>query len=225
MKTFINKLPIINHLAQKIKFIYLSCFFTSSERYWTQRYKSGRNSGIGSYNKLAEFKAEILNTFVKNYHIKSVIEFGCGDGNQLKLASYPEYIGYDVSEKAVSMCQETFKSDKSKVFKLVKEDENERSELVLSLDVIFHLVEDEIFESYMRRLFSAAERYVIIYSSNTDKNRKIRPPHVRHRKFTDWVDKNISNWKLLKHIANKYPRKGSTVEGSSSDFYIYERSL
>ena len=30
-----------------------------------QRYKKGGNSGAGSYNHLAEFKAEVLNQFVK----------------------------------------------------------------------------------------------------------------------------------------------------------------
>src|SRR5437899_4317923 len=58
------------------------------------------NSGLGSYDKLAEFKAEVLNGFVKENTIKSVIEYGCGDGNQLKFAEYPSYLGFDVSVKA-----------------------------------------------------------------------------------------------------------------------------
>ena len=34
------------------------------------------------------------------------------------------------------------------------------------MDVIYHLVEDEIFESHMAALFNHATRFVLIYSSN-----------------------------------------------------------
>lgn len=36
----------------------------------------------------------------------------------------------------------------------------------MSLDVIYHLIEDEIYNKYMNNLFMAAEKYVFIYSSN-----------------------------------------------------------
>ena len=80
------------------------------------RYVEGGNSGAGSYNRLAEFKAEILNRFVKENHIKNIIEWGCGDGNQLMLAEYPLYIGFDVSATAIKMCKEKFLLDKTKKF-------------------------------------------------------------------------------------------------------------
>jgi hypothetical protein len=41
-----------------------------------------------------------------------------------------------------------------------------RFDLELSLDVIYHLVEDEVFDAYMRSLFAHAGRFVVIYSSN-----------------------------------------------------------
>ena len=50
--------------------------FTTSSDYWEQRYKTGGNSGAGSYNRLAEFKANFLNRFVIEHEIRSVIEFG-----------------------------------------------------------------------------------------------------------------------------------------------------
>ena len=37
----------------------------SVSNYWDQRYKKGGNSGAGSYGRLAEFKAEIINKFIK----------------------------------------------------------------------------------------------------------------------------------------------------------------
>lgn len=90
-----------------------------SESYWIDRYQSGRTSGDGSYGQLAEFKAEIINAFVRNQNIRTIIEYGCGDGNQLMLSKYPAYIGFDVSSDAVSMCKQTFFDDSTKVFKLM----------------------------------------------------------------------------------------------------------
>jgi hypothetical protein len=90
--------------------------YFGSAKYWEKRYQSQENSGAGSYGMLAEFKAEFLNSFVVNNDIKTIIEFGCGDGNQLLLSNYPKYIGYDVSKKAVDICKNIFKNDHSKSF-------------------------------------------------------------------------------------------------------------
>lgn len=60
------------------------------------------NSGIVSNGKFARFKADTINRFVLDYHVRSVIEFCRGDGNQLKHARYPRYLGFDVSKTAVS---------------------------------------------------------------------------------------------------------------------------
>jgi hypothetical protein len=63
--------------------------FRGSARYWERNYAGGGTSGAGSYDALALGKAVFLNEFVRAHEIGSVIEFGCGDGNQLSLADYP----------------------------------------------------------------------------------------------------------------------------------------
>lgn len=195
--------------------------FINSEDYWIKRYERGGNSGPGSYNKLAEFKAEIINNFVQDHNITTIIEYGCGDGNQLKLAEYPSYIGFDISTKAIDLCQKTFPNDKTKNFKLLNEYHGEKATLTLSLDVIYHLVEDDVYTAYMTRLFSSSEQFVIIYSSNFDSEPESTIPHVRHRSVTNWVENNQPNWGLLQLIPNKFPYKGDVKEGSHSDFYIF----
>src|SRR5438874_1182973 len=122
--------------------------FPGSASYWEQRYRSGGDSGAGSYGRLADFKAEILNRFVASHGVESVIEFGCGDGNQLSLARYPNYIGLDVSASAIQMCKKRFVEDSSKSFFLYHPDcfvDRQgifASDLSMSIDVIYHLVED-----------------------------------------------------------------------------------
>lgn len=192
-----------------------------SREYWESRYRENGNSGAGSYHHFAEFKAETINNFVNENNIESVLELGCGDGNQLKLANYKKYIGFDVSEKSITLCKGLFKNDVTKEFRLMDSYSNEKCQLTLSLDVIYHLVEDEVFHAYMKTLFAAAERYIIIYSSNTDDQSHTSAIHVRHRKFTLWIESNCPDWKLIKHVPNKYPYNGDTTKTSFADFYIF----
>ena len=88
----------------------------NSKNYWEKRYVKGNNSGSGSYGRLALFKADIINCFVKKNKIKTSIEFGCGDGNQLNIFSIPKYAGFDVSKKSIVSCKRIFKNDKTKSF-------------------------------------------------------------------------------------------------------------
>ena len=77
-----------------------------SKEYWENRYKYQGNSGAGSYGKLAEFKAEVINEFINENNINNVIEFGCGDGNQLNLFNIKNYLGFDVSDTIIKLCQD-----------------------------------------------------------------------------------------------------------------------
>jgi len=215
----IMKIPIVGSIYRKL--FNKPKPFSGSENYWIQRYKTGGDSGVGSYNQFAEFKAEIINSFVKENNITTIIEYGCGDGNQLKFAEYPSYIGFDISPKALKLCQKIFQHDKTKSFRLMSEYKDETAQLTLSLDVIYHLVEDNIYYSYMKRLFCSSERFVIIYSSDYD-DEQIN--HEKRRQFTQWIKTNEPRWKLINHIPNRYPYNGNNEDGSLSDFYIYEKA-
>ena len=226
LRQIIKNIPIVGPVTGRIYRTLITSPkpFSGSESYWNSRYEVGGNSGDGSYNQLSEFKAEILNSFVAENGVTSVIEYGCGDGNQLNLARYPRYIGFDVSTIALSMCTKVFKNDSTKNFKLMGAYDGETAELILSLDVIYHLVEDDVFEGYMNRLFDSSERFIIIYSSNTDENPEGTAAHVRHRHFSRWIADNKTNWKLLEHIPNRFPFNGDTKSGSLADFYFYSRT-
>ena len=166
--------------------------FPGSAAYWENRYSEGANSGAGSYDLLAGFKAEVLNGFIAKHQLQTVIEFGCGDGNQLTIANYPSYLGFDVSSTAIRTCKALFESDDTKSFRLVSEYDGDVADVALSLDVIYHLVEDDAFESYMEMLFKSSSKYVIIYSSNFESKPGDTSSHVRHREFTKWIKKNMA---------------------------------
>jgi hypothetical protein len=84
-------------------------------------------------------------------------------------------------------------------------------------------VEDDVFFSYMNRLFDSSEKFVIIYSSNADKQAKFQAAHLKHRQFSKWID-GQPDWKLIQHILNKYPYTGNDQDSSFADFYIYENT-
>jgi SAM-dependent methyltransferase len=196
--------------------------YKDSESFWEQRYANGGTSGPGSYGELARGKAKFLNAFVREHGIRSIVELGCGDGNQLSLASYPRYVGLDVSKSAIELCIRRFTDDRTKSFFLYNglcfADHVGifSAELSLSLDVIYHLTEDPVFDTYMGHLFNAGRKYVIIYATNglIDDG----APHVTHRQFSSWVDTNNPQWKL-ESVA-----EGPDTGPRRADFYVYKRS-
>ena len=221
--------PVDNFsLINKIIVRFRQVFFSDSVTWWEQRYVSGGNSGQGSYGVLAEFKAEIVNQFVGEFEVKSLIEFGCGDGSQLTLANYPRYVGLDVSQKAVTICKEKFINDQSKKFFVYDpytfDDKGDqfKAEIALSLDVIYHLVEDQVYSTYLKHLFGSGLKYVIIYATDKNKLGRFYERHVRHRNFTKDIAIHFPNWKLIKKIKNKYPAEEGMTEASPADFFIYE---
>lgn len=197
----------------------------SSGNYWENRYKSGNNSGAGSYNVLAEFKAEVLNEFTEREHIQSVIEFGSGDGNQLKYFNFKKYLGFDISKTAVANCRKIYASDSSKSFQTVANYKDEKADLTLSLDVLYHLVEYEVYHNYLNLLFNSSTKFVIVYSSNDDNHENNNvSPHVKHREFTKWVEQNKPEFNLEQFIPNKYPYMGNNDVSSYADFYIFKKA-
>lgn len=199
--------------------------FQGSRDYWERRYAKGGDSGPGSYDALAGFKAQTLNEFVSENQVASVLELGCGDGNQLRLADYPRYAGLDVATGAIDRCQELFAGDPTKSFFLYdprRFTDNAgifSADLAMSLDVIFHLVEDEVFLGHLRLLFTSARRFACIYSSNEEIADDW--PHVRHRRFTDAVAEGHPDWELWKTVNN--PHKDDGREGAVADFYFYRK--
>jgi SAM-dependent methyltransferase len=192
----------------------------SSGDYWERRYRAGGHSGAGSQGRLAAFKAGVINGFVAANAIGNVLDLGCGDGRLLELLQAPGYVGVDVSTTALACCVTRFPHHRFLPFAAL--DASLRADLVLSIDVIFHLVEDAVFVSYMHALFAHAKRFVLVYSSNTDCNWS--SPHVRHRRFTDYVADCRPEWRLLAHLPNRYPYDREQPDATSfADFFVYGR--
>jgi hypothetical protein len=195
--------------------------FKGSAPYWERRYAVGGTSGAGSYGEIAQWKADVVNGWVSEHEVTSVVDLGCGDGNQLGLARYPRYLGVDVSASAVRRCVEQFGSDPTKSF--VAYDPRAwhdpaswfAADLALSMEVIFHLVEDDVRDADLRQLFSLGRRFVVICAYDSDLPARA---YEHHRPFTPWAAENAADWTLVEHVPHP---AGLDI---LSDVYLYRRS-
>ena len=199
---------------------------------WERRYAAGGDAGPGSRGRLARFKADIVNDFARQDAVRTVVELGCGDGDQLALMEYGDYVGIDVSPTALSACRERF-ADRPGWRFLEPEGIGDLSgsfDLALSLDVIGYLVldvirylvEDPVYEQHMDRLFTLSDRFVMIYSTNHEAYGT--GDHVRHRRFTDWIAANQPDWIQIRHVANRYPFDPTDPDNiSDADFFVFAR--
>ena len=96
------------------------------------------------------------------------------------------------------------------------------ADLVLSLDVIYHLVEDEVYRKYLTNVFNSAKKYVVIYSSNQEIPRMVYSRHVRHRKFTRHVEEWFPAWELKDTFKNNQLKSDTKFNGPSFDFFIFQ---
>ena len=177
-------------------------------------------------------------------------EMGAGDGVVLSMTKHKSYLGYDVSNTTLTSLRSKYGNDQSRNFihydggELSQEQLKEsRSDLALSMEMLFHLVEENVWEQYLENLFALGTKYVIILSSNCleDQNLKAvfesihskKQPasirvrngicsdpsaHVLHRAFLSRVlEKESDDWVLFDFIPNKHP------ELCFSDFYFFKR--
>ena len=186
-----------------------------SAAYWQARYAEGGNSGSGSEGENAIWKATFVNDFVASHDVRDVVEFGCGDGRQLALANYPDYVGLDVAEAAVDRCRTLFALDGHKRFYRLPTLWPLTAELVLSLDVTYHLVEQAVYDQHLKDVFSSATRFVILYTTDSDTvdPSLVSAEHVLHRPVCRDVTSRFANWLMIDTV----------LTAGGSGFYTYQR--
>ena len=194
-----------------------------SAKYWEQRYQKNKNgSGDGSYGRLAQFKAEVINTILAENNPSSIIDYGVGDGNQLRSLVIPDtcsYLGLDVSRTAIANLRKNKSFDRYR-FETVPSAGRlpYKADVTMSMDVLYHLVERQVFDAYVKNLFCMAKRMVIIYARDADE--KIAD-HVLCRPFVSLA--RSLGWQVRQMIPNKYPvGKDKSQKGvSMSSFWIF----
>jgi len=173
---------------------------------WDNRYRAGQNSGSGSYGILADFKAEIINRYIEENDIETVLDIGCGDGNQLLLLKCKQYIGVDVSPTAINICKKTFSQDNTKKFSTYSPNGPNNlpdCDLVLCLDVLYHIIPESEFIQTLDDVFSHAKKAVILYTVLKDIGS--HNEHIYTRDILIYLTR-YQNWEIKEIIYQRYPR-------------------
>jgi len=157
------------------------------KEYWQNRYVSGGNSGAGSYGEEAKFKSEYINSVIKKYNIKSLVDYGCGDGNQLLyLNGFDKYYGYDIAPESINLCKKRMFNSEIYTFTSILDELDNNSDLGMTIDTLFHQIYDEDYFDLLNRIFNFANhKYVLLYTNNAIMNKTAE--HVRHRKVIEDV--------------------------------------
>lgn len=178
--------------------------------YWDARYRE-RASQVDVGER--RYKARYVNQMLSQHEIGSVIDWGCGNGDQLAHIPLGEthYVGTDISMEAIRQSRERFPG--RYFIHRPKLRLTEKAEAGLSLEVIPHQVTEIALVSHLDDLFGRASRLVVIFSTNMDTEQLAI--HVRHHWFTPIVAIRYPEWRMLDG--------GNGREfGSLRAFYAYE---
>lgn len=182
--------------------------------YWQKRYSVGDNSGSGSQGDLLSFKIDFINDFIKENEIKTVLDFGHGDLNVAKEINVESYTGIDIfdleDEAGLNLVNCRF-----------DEYEGDGVDLVMCLDVIYHILEEE--QDYMResldKMMEKSNRFFMMYAHDSE-----------DPKFETEYSVHLYNSKWLQHMNSQddfkliYKQERPFNEYSSAQFFIYERN-
>ena len=207
-------------ILKEIKRLLSYLKFNGSTDYWIKRYANGGNSGVGSNSRLQDYKADYINDFIKKNSITTVLDMGVGDGEFTRRIDVLDYRGIDVSTHAIQHCKNLqdkgFINPNYTFGKLPI-----KKELGLSLDVMYHLIENEVYWDYLHDLFENSSKYVIIYAYEHNDGKTWA--HVKPRWFTEDIQHVFPNWEL---VGLHYPLyrwdKNNPDYTTKSRFYIYK---
>jgi len=153
------------------------------KKYWEERYSRGRDSGSGSYGKNAAFKAEIVNRVIEDYHCKNMVEFGCGDANQMTLFTRIPYVGYDISSTIIERDKKKYADLPQSEFLIMDmgADYSNIKDLSICVDVLFHLTIEEDWLKLIDHVCKAGKKMIVI-TTNTEEIREEYFPHVNFKR-------------------------------------------
>lgn len=200
------------------------------KEYWQNRYVNGGTSGAGSYGLEATIKASIINAWIKKYGIDTITELGCGDSNNNQMYVFPvSYCGYDISPKAIEISNNKIKNDKY-TFTNDPTEINLNADLCLSLDVYYHLTEENVFSDYCNLLFNGQWKYIIAYTMDTNSDMVNtfgkyvkQAPHLKQRSFTEEYKKH-PQWELVEELSEYQTQDKLTLNfPNDKKFFLLKR--
>lgn len=192
--------------------------------YWNARYARGEGPGSGSTGRLLDYKATQVRRTIQRLGARTVIEWGCGDGALIPaiVAAGVRYTGVDLSPVALALARRRAPPLTLRLWTWADLPPLPPHDLALSLDVLYHLIDEAMFTDYLTRLFASAPA-VLIYAHDADVAEY--RDHIRYRAFTPWIAAHAPGHVLRESLPNPFaydpahPEQGATT--SESQFYFF----
>jgi SAM-dependent methyltransferase len=207
--------------------------------YWERRYLHGGFSGAGSRGESLSQKIGFAHTVYGDVQKEGgcgVLDLGCGDGRFAagfvkfgleEQVNFTAYRAVDISPKALEIAEEFCRHNvppeevnRHMSFELFRPDRPEQPitpgvfGLGLSLEVIFHILEDDIYDLYMRTLFDRC-RTVFIQTAADPEPVRTAGDHIVWRDTQEWVWTHRPEAVCIHHIPRPFGDR------SFSDFFVY----
>ena len=100
----------------------------------------------------------------------------------------------------------------------MEDGELRRAQMALSIEVLFHLVEDEVYETYLNDLFRLGVDYVVIMRSNCHEDIRLKGvlESVWKDRYSDVLEK-FDDWVLMDFLPpQKHPHLFVSQTSTSS---------
>lgn len=166
--------------------------------------------------RVARFRSNFLNRLIRLNEVASLIQFGCGDGRLARRLKVGVYIGVDVADILPSLDRQfTLGGARRDFFTARSLPADAEADLALSLDAINRLAGDGAFNAYLRALFGAARRYVVIHGSD---RRAAWSDGPTAKPFTTHIARYFPAWRLAAHVPSPFP-----PAADAGEFFIYTR--
>ena len=147
--------------------------------FWNERYSRGHTSGSGSYGEVLQRKLKALEAIPG---VTSVLEIGCGDFNfgkhvmfQYKLPM-EKYTGYDISPVILERNRKFYPK-----CTWLSEFPAEPADLLLCVDVLFHVIEEKDSEQLLDNLAKLWTKYLVV--SGYEQKQEGLSAHLTGRPF------------------------------------------
>jgi 2-polyprenyl-3-methyl-5-hydroxy-6-metoxy-1,4-benzoquinol methylase len=135
----------------------------SNEVFWNFRYQHDPElgSGRGSRGKFLKHKQDLLRPFADNFRDADIVEVGFGDLETSRVLPFKNYLGIDASQEAVKIAAQkmpnwTFNTG------LVDELSTESADLVICLDVLFHVPKKQDYENLISQLIRVSRKSILV---------------------------------------------------------------
>lgn len=201
------------------------------EKWWNSWYGSGHSSGPGSEGKLLEYKVNYLNKLFKEHNIKTVLDFGCGDGVVASKLNCQFYLGVDISDQAIKLCKarinrQGFSFERRHFFDhtpmVIKNKFASSLDCCMCIDVLYHISDVRVLNKTLETLFTLRARIIVLYTFleyaefSEDMMEYLKPSACLYcRNFSDVLANLSKSYKLIDKVKPK--------SGTEAGFLVYEK--